>query len=46
MRKKLVNQNIANVLLEPEREFKTGNNKEYKIEAIINSAIYKKEVGS
>ena len=31
------------LFLEPEPEFDTGNNKEYKVEAIINSAIYTKE---
>ena len=29
---------------EPEPEFDIGNNKEYKIEAIIDSAVYAKEV--
>ena len=29
---------------EPELEFDAGNNKEYEVEAIIDSAIYAKEV--
>ena len=31
-------------LSEPEREFEVRNNKEYKVEAIIDSAIYNYEV--
>ncbi len=32
-----------NKLLEPEKKFKTGDNKKYKIEAIIDSTVYSKE---
>ncbi len=39
-----MNQNNATALLEPEREFKTRNNKKYKVDAISNGAIYNKEV--
>ena len=31
------------LFLEPEPEFDVGNNKKYKIEAIIDNAIYAKE---
>ncbi len=36
-----MNQNDA--LPEPEREFEAGDDKEYEVEAIINSAVYGKE---
>ena len=34
---------INELFLEPEPEFDAGDNKEYKIEAIIDSAVYTKE---
>ncbi len=37
-----VNQNDANALPEPEREFEAGDNKEYEVEAIIDSAVVKR----
>ena len=39
--KRQINQ--QKILLKPEKEFKTRDNKEYKIEAIIDSAIYGKK---
>ena len=33
-------------LLEPKKEFKTRNDKKYKIKPIINSVIYGKEVAN
>ena len=35
---------INKLFLEPEPEFDAGNNKEYEVEAIIDSAVYAKEV--
>ncbi len=34
------------LLLESEREFETGDNKDYQVETIINSMVYGKEVNS
>ena len=34
---------INELFLEPEPEFDTGGNKEYKIEAIIDSVVYTKK---
>ena len=39
-RKKQINE----LFLEPEPKFDAGNNKEYEVEAIINSTVYAKEV--
>ena len=39
--KKQVNEKI---LLEPEIKFEAGDNKKYEVKAIINSAVYKKEM--
>lgn len=38
-KKKLINK-LDNNLPELERGFETKNNKKYKVEAIINSAVY------
>ncbi len=32
------------LLLEPKKEFKTEANKEYEVEAIVDSAVYSHEV--
>ena len=37
------NGRINELFLELEPEFDTGNNKEYEVEAIIDSAVYAKE---
>ena len=39
MRKERMNE----LFPEPEPEFNVGNNKKYKVEAIINSAVYAKK---
>ena len=36
-------ERINELFLKPEPEFNTGNNKEYEVEAIIDSAVYAKE---
>ncbi len=36
--------NVA--LLEPEKKFEVGDNKEYEVKAIINSAVYDKEANN
>ena len=43
-RKKQVNQNKT--LLKPKKEFETENNKKYKVETIIDSAVYGKETNN
>ena len=37
-------ERMNELFLEPELEFDTGNNKEYKVEAIIDSTIYAQEI--
>lgn len=38
---------VNNILSDPKQEFKTGNNKEYKVvQSIINSIIYIKKIKS
>ena len=39
IRKKQVNETLS----EPEKKFEARNNKEYKVKAIINSAMYSKK---
>lgn len=35
-----------NILLKPKKKLQIGNNKEYKVERISNSAIYNKKIMS
>lgn len=46
MKKMQVNQNDANTLLKPEKEFEIGKNEKYKVEVIINSTVYEKKAKS
>ncbi len=34
------------LFIEPKGEFKAGNNKDYKVKAIINNAVYDKETNN
>lgn len=43
-RKKQVYQNNANCLLESKKEFEVESNKKYKVELIVNNAMYGKEI--
>lgn len=42
IRKRQVNKTLP----EPEREFQAENNKNYKVESIVNNIIYNKEIKS
>ncbi len=37
---------VNNALLEPEKEFKVKDDKEYEVEAIINSVVYGKMINN
>lgn len=43
-KKKQINQNNANTLLKPKKEFEARNNKKYEVKSIVNNAVYSKKV--